>query len=64
MWLDPIVEEVRKRGDEYAAKFGYDLKAMGEDLRKKADLNPLKPIMKKEEGSSIEKCADMEDTSN
>jgi len=31
-WRDPIVEEVRKRGQEYAAKFDFDLHKMGEDL--------------------------------
>ena len=30
---DPIVEEVRKARDEYAAQFNYDLKAMVRDLR-------------------------------
>lgn len=33
-WLDPIVEEVRKRGQEYAAKFDFDPHKMGEDLRR------------------------------
>lgn len=30
---DPIVEEVRKARDEYAARFNYDLVAMVADLR-------------------------------
>jgi len=29
---DPIVEEVRKARDEYAARFNYDLDAMVKDL--------------------------------
>ena len=33
-WRDPIVEEVRKRGEEYAAKFDFDPRKMGEDLRR------------------------------
>jgi len=32
---DPIVEEVRKARDEYAARFNYDLAAMVRDLREK-----------------------------
>jgi hypothetical protein len=32
---DPIVEEVRKFRDEHAAKFGYDLRAIAEDARKR-----------------------------
>lgn len=34
MWKDPIVEEVRKIREEHAARFGYDLKAIFEDLKK------------------------------
>jgi hypothetical protein len=30
---DPIVDEVRKARDEYAAQFNYDLQAMVRDLR-------------------------------
>ena len=30
---DPIVAEVRKAREEYAARFNYDLKAMARDLR-------------------------------
>jgi hypothetical protein len=33
MWKDPIVEDVRKWRDEYAAEFDYDLEAIGRDLR-------------------------------
>jgi hypothetical protein len=51
MWKDPIVEEVRKAGEKYAAKFDYDLKRMFEDIKKReqehperlAKLKPAKP---------------------
>ena len=33
MWRDPIVEEVRRYRQEYAAQFNYDLKAICQDLR-------------------------------
>jgi transposase len=33
MWKDPIVEEVRKVRQEYAARFGDDLKAIYDDLK-------------------------------
>ncbi|MBC7798147.1 MAG: hypothetical protein H7Z37_14845 [Pyrinomonadaceae bacterium] len=33
--IDPIVEEIHKIREEYAAKFGYDVDAMFEDLRRK-----------------------------
>ena len=29
MWNDPIVEETRKIRDEIAARFGYDVEALG-----------------------------------
>jgi len=34
VWRDPIVEEVRKHGQEYAAQFDFDPHKMGEDLRR------------------------------
>jgi hypothetical protein len=34
MWEDPIVAEVRKARDEYAARFNYDLAAMVRDLKR------------------------------
>ena len=33
MWLDPIVEEVRKVRHAYAARFHFDLWAMYDDLK-------------------------------
>ena len=32
---DPIVEEIHKIREEYAAKFDYDIDAMFDDLRRK-----------------------------
>ena len=33
MWEDPIVKEVRKVREEYAARFDYDLFAIYQDLK-------------------------------
>ena len=33
MYTDPIIEEIRKFRDEYAARFNYDVKAMLADIR-------------------------------
>lgn len=33
MWKDPIVEEIRRHREQYAAQFNYDLHAICEDLR-------------------------------
>ncbi len=35
MWRDPIVEEIRKCRQEYAARFNHDLKAICRDLRER-----------------------------
>lgn len=35
MYKDPIVEEVRKRRREWAARFGYDIEKMAADLQKR-----------------------------
>jgi hypothetical protein len=33
-WIDPIVAEVRKARDEYAASFGYDLDRIFADIER------------------------------
>ena len=35
MWKDPIVEEVRKHREARAAKFGFDIRAIVEDVIKR-----------------------------
>ncbi len=35
MWIDEIVEEIRRIREEYAKSFDYDLDAIFADLRKK-----------------------------
>jgi hypothetical protein len=35
IWIDPIVEEVRKSRDAYAKRFNYDLDAIFPDLKEK-----------------------------
>ena len=37
MISDPIVEEVRAARQQHAARFGYDLKKIAEDLREKRE---------------------------
>ena len=34
LWTDPIVEEIRQIRREHAARFGYDIEAIFEDLRR------------------------------
>jgi len=33
MYTDPVIDEIRKHRDEFAAKFNYDVKAMVDDIR-------------------------------
>jgi hypothetical protein len=44
MTPDPIVEEVRRAREEYAARFNYDLRAMCEDLRKRSAERGVKTV--------------------
>lgn len=44
MFEDPIVAEVRSARQEHAARFGYDLKRMAEDLRRRQALSGRKVV--------------------
>lgn len=44
MWKDPIVEEVRKVRQEHAALFGYDLRAIYNDLKTTEKLRDRKVV--------------------
>lgn len=35
MYTDPILDEIRKYRDDYAARFHYDVKAILEDMRRR-----------------------------
>ncbi len=41
-WSDPIVDEVRRARDAYAARFNYDLRAIYRDLKEKEKNTGLK----------------------
>ena len=50
MWKDPIVEEVRRNREEYAARFNHDLAAICGDLRErqqKSDREIISPPPKR-----------------
>jgi hypothetical protein len=44
MWHDPIVEEVRRVREEYAARFGYDLQAIHRDLKQREQASGRKIV--------------------
>ncbi len=56
-WKDEIVEEVRAAREAYAARFGYDLRRIFEDLKAKemehperwSKLQPLEPVAAEEQ---------------
>ena len=57
MFKDPIVEKIRAIRQQHAARFGYDLKKIAEDLRKKQERSgrkavsfPSKPARRKATG--------------
>jgi hypothetical protein len=44
MWRDPIVEEVRRIREDYAARFNFDLQAMHRDLKARQDTSGRKVV--------------------
>lgn len=40
-WEDPIVEEIRRYREEYAARFNHDLQAIFEDLKQQQEQREL-----------------------
>ena len=44
MWQDPIVDEVRKARQDHAKKFGYDMKAIYDDLKSTEQLGGRKVV--------------------
>ena len=44
MWRDPIVEEVRRYRQEYAAELNHDLKAICRDLRERQKKSGRKSV--------------------
>ena len=43
-WSDPIVDEVRRARDAYAARFNYDLRAIYRDLKEKEKCSGRKVV--------------------
>lgn len=44
MWKDPIVEEVRRLRDQYAAQLGYDINLIFQDIQKRQALAGKKMV--------------------
>lgn len=54
-WRDPIVEEIHRIREEYAASFNYDLEAMFRDAQKKQQEGGRKIVSFCHENISSEK---------
>jgi hypothetical protein len=58
-WIDPIVEEVRREREEYAARFGHDLQAIFRDLKEQEKRSGRKLVsVAKREGAIAPPIAD------
>jgi hypothetical protein len=53
-WSDPIVDEVRRVRDAYAARFNYDLRAIYRDLKEKEKRNGRKIVSFAESSTGVE----------
>ncbi len=67
-WLDPIVDEVRRVRDAYAARFNYDLRAIFRDLKEQESRSGRKfvaaPIESRVAAVPLEESPDAEHTSS
>ena len=53
-WSDPIVDEVRRARDAYAARFNYDLRAIYRDLKEQEKRSGSKLVSYAKEAASSE----------
>jgi len=61
---DPIVDEVRRIRDAYAARFNYDLRAIFEDIKEQQKRSGLKFVSFARDGSLLPSNADAESDQN
>jgi hypothetical protein len=52
MWEDPIVSEVRRTREQLAARFGFDVKAIFDDLRKRQAMLGNRLVTRKQHAKS------------
>ena len=53
-WSDPIVDEVRRVRDAYAARFNYDLRAIYRDLKEQEKRSGRKVVSYAERPTGVE----------
>lgn len=54
IWSDPIVDEVRRVRDAYAARFNYDLRAIYRDLKEQEQRSARKVVSYAESSTAVE----------
>jgi hypothetical protein len=52
-WSDPIVDEVRRARDAYAARFNYDLRAIYRDLKDREKRSGRKIVSYADDNSTV-----------
>lgn len=52
-WSDPIVDEVRRVRDAYAARFNYDLRAIVRDLKEQEKLSGRRAVSYAQDGVAV-----------
>ena len=53
-WSDPIVDEVRRARDAYAARFNYDLRAIYRDLKEQEKRSGRQVVSYADESNAAE----------
>jgi len=61
-WSDPMVDEVRRVRDAYAARFNYDLRAIYRDLKEKEKRNGREVVTCAENSTRVEPSRSLQPT--
>ena len=61
-WSDPIVDEVRRARDAYAARFNYDLRAIYRDLKEQEKRSGRKVVSYADDSRGSEKSKSLQPT--
>jgi hypothetical protein len=63
IWSDPIVDEVRRARDAYAARFNYDLRAIYRDLKIQENRSGRKIVSYAEDSTKTESSTTLQPAS-
>ena len=57
---DPIINEIRKYRDEYAAKFNYDMDAICKDIRKRQATSGHEVVSRPSKRTAEDQCPNVD----